>query len=329
MPANTELSLERALRKVLKSWGTRKVNITQLAAALAAGDVDRIVALLGATQESLGPVLEQLQRVYVASGQALLATLPSRVVAEVTFGLTNPSVIRYLQSKNLEVLTDLVQEQKDIVRAVLSDVASNRQNPRAVIRQLAGTRGPTGQRTGSVIGLSRPQFEYVTRAREELFSGNPTLMKNYLTRDRRDRTLDHIVNNALREGRPLTLAEVDRLSGRYTDRLLDLRAEAIARTEYHDAVEAARQAGIEHLVSSGKIKESAVTRIWDASKDKRTRDEHTGLDRQRRGLKEPFTAPDGTLMMHPGDRSLGAQAHQVVFCRCTVEIEIDYFADLT
>ena len=328
MPASTERSLERALRKVLKSWGTRKVNITQLAAALAAGDVDRIVALLGATAESLGPILEQLQSVYISTGQAALAAMPARIVGEVTFGLTNPRVIDFLQKKNLTVLTDLVQEQKDIVRSVLSDVASNRQNPRAAIRQLAGTRGPTGQRTGSVIGLSRPQFEYVTRAREELFSGDPKLMKNYLTRDRRDKSLDHIVNKAIKEGRPLTLAEVDRLSGRYTDRLLDLRAEAIARTEYHDAVEAARQAGIEHMVDSGKIKESAVTRIWDAAKDKRTRPEHDAMNRQRRGLKEPFIAPDDSRLMWPGDRSLEAGAHQVAFCRCTVEIEIDYYADL-
>lgn len=329
MPADSERALERAIRAVLRSWGIRRVSAAALSEALAAGDLDRVVALLGATTESLGPVLERLQAVYVAMGSKFIASLPRRVVGEVSFGLTNPRVMEYLRTKNLNLIQNLKNEQREIVRSVLVEVAERRANPRTAIRQLTGVKGPTGVRTGSVIGLSRPQFEYVTRAREELFSGDPKLLKNYLTRERRDRTLDHIVNKAIRDGRPLKAADVDRLTARYTDRLLDLRAETIARSEHHEAVEAARQAGMDHMIESGKIKTNNVKKVWDSTgKDGKTRPDHLDVDGQAVAVNEPFIMPDGSRMMYPGDKELGAGPHQTANCRCTVRYEIDYYAEL-
>ncbi len=57
-----------------------------------------------------------------------------------------------------------------------------------------------------------------------------------------------------------------------------------------------------------------MTREWDAAGDKDTRDSHSAMDGQKRGLDEPFTTGDGWQLMHPGDGSLGAPAEEVINC---------------
>ena len=57
---------------------------------------------------------------------------------------------------------------------------------------------------------------------------------------------------------------------------------------------------------------------WVATTDGRVREEHLRMDGVEVPQDEPFILPDGSKMMFPGDISLGADASQVINCRCTM-----------
>lgn len=57
---------------------------------------------------------------------------------------------------------------------------------------------------------------------------------------------------------------------------------------------------------------------WVATTDSRVRDDHLRMDGVEVDQDEPFVLPDGSKMMFPGDISMGADAGQVINCRCTV-----------
>lgn len=111
-----------------------------------------------------------------------------------------------------------------------------------------------------------------------------------------------------------TVEIAERLQRQYRD-FSDRRAMTIARTE----VVAASNAGSHFAAEQTGLE---YQRVWLSSRDERVRDDHADMDGQRRGKNEPFEAPDGSLLMFPGDTSLGAAASQTIQCRCTEIYEV-------
>lgn len=152
-------------------------------------------------------------------------------------------------------------------------------------------------------------------------------MRNYLTRARRDKLFDRLVAKAIKDGKPVAKADVDRIVGRYKDRLLQLRGETIARNETLAGLNAGKEEGIRQLIDAGKVQRSQVKKVWRATGDSRTRDSHMALNGVEAGIDEAFTSPlTGAQMMFPHDTSLGAPASETIQCRCYMELKIDYFA---
>lgn len=67
----------------------------------------------------------------------------------------------------------------------------------------------------------------------------------------------------------------------------------------------------EEAVRSGR-----TMHTWNAIIDKETRDAHRDANGQSKSIFEPFEV-DGELMMYPRDESLGANAGNIVNCRCS------------
>jgi len=155
----------------------------------------------------------------------------------------------------------------------------------------------------------------VLNARQEL----ENLDSNYFTRGRRDRRFDSVFRTAIDSGKPLNAGTVNKLVGRYEDRLLKLRGDTIARTETLAAVNEASDESLRQVVGEGLAEPDDIKRIWDAAGDSRTRRDHAYADGQERGMNEAFDI-GGNAMMHPGE----GPAAQVINCRCIVQHEIDF-----
>jgi len=162
----------------------------------------------------------------------------------------------------------------------------------------------------------------VLNAREEL----ENLDSNYFTRKRRDRRFDSIVRKAIDADKPMSAADINRITGRYSDRLLELRGTTIGRTEALSSMNEASDEALRQVVQQGLAPPEAVLRIWDAAGDSKTRASHVAMDMQERGLDETFTAGSGASLMHPGDSSHGAGAGEIINCRCIVTHKIDFIA---
>jgi hypothetical protein len=212
-------------------------------------------------------------------------------------------------------------------------------NPRTAALDIVGrVDRATGQRQGGFIGLTSQQASFVSEMREALsnpqgvgiarietlpdgtsrpvkkfwIGGDGSLKSTYKLRDKR---FDSVVRKAIAAGEPLSARDIDQISNRYKDRLLKFRGDNIARTESITALRAGRHEGFEQLVDSGNVRPDQITRVWDATGDSRTREDHAQMDGQEVvGFDAPFIAPDGSQMMFPGDTSLGAPGEQTINC---------------
>lgn len=218
------------------------------------------------------------------------------------------------------MITGITDDTRDLVRLVIEDGVARGAGPRAVALELIGRLDKrTGKRVGGMIGLNSQQAQWVLSARRELAE----LDANYFTRERRDRRLDGIVRRAIRDDKPLTAEQIDQITGRYGDRLLQLRGETIARTESINGLRAGRNEAYRQLVDDGRVRDDQLTRTWDSVGDGRTRDQHLAMEGQAvRGLNQPFVAPNGDRMMYPGDVSLGARPENTINCRCQEVIRL-------
>jgi hypothetical protein len=221
------------------------------------------------------------------------------------------------------LVTNIVNEQLDTLRTVIGDQLAAGIAPRKIAVQIAGPV-VNGQRQGGFIGLSRPQVGYLANARAELSA----LDAGYFSRTLRDRRFDPLVRKAIADGKGLAQADIDRIASRYSDRMLKHRADTIARTESITALRAGRREGIEQGIEAGAIAEQSLKRVWNATGDARTREDHAAMNgAEVDGLETPFEMPDGSMMLFPGDTSLGADAAQTINCRCYDEYVVDWLKE--
>lgn len=221
------------------------------------------------------------------------------------------------------MITEILDDQR---QSLLSNLEAGR-NPRQTALDLVGRIDRAqNRRVGGLIGLTTDQATWVRNLRAEL--ADPDQMARYFTRTKRDRRYDALVRRYLADGRPLPQSDIDRIAGRYADRLLKLRGDTIARTESIASLNAGRNEGLEQLIDTGAVSRDHVKVVWNATGDARTRDSHFAMNGQEVKFGEAFTSPTGARMLHPGDTSLGAGGADVIGCRCYAQVKIDHLAEL-
>ncbi len=265
---------------------------------------------IGVGAGALTGVNEAIRTAYLRGGQF------EAPEARITFDIRNTRAENWLRNQSSSLVTRITESQRQGIQITLESNMRLGRNPRQTALDIVGRMGSTGRRTGGIIGLSETQAEYVANAREQLLSGDKRQMRQYFNRTRRDRRFDGIVNRAIEQGRPVSTKDVDRLTGRYADRLLKTRGDAIARTESIGALNAGRDEAVLQAIDEGVISSDLMEGEWDATSDDRTRDSHLFMDGQKRMQGEPFVSSTGARMMFPGDTSLGAGPEDLLNCRC-------------
>ncbi len=295
------------------------INLAQLTKAIEERDFNRAVSIAGITRADLFPFDSSVSAAYAAAGQSIPAAAPAFAVA---FGFDGRATRAEQWARNNVggLVTGIVDEQVIMLREIIGDQLAAGINPKKIALEIAGPM-VNGSRQGGFIGLSRPQAGYLFNARNELAN----LDSGYFKRVLRDKRFDSLVRKAIASGKPLAQADIDRIAARYSDRLLRHRAETIARTESITALRAGRREGVQQGIEAGSIARDAIKRVWNSTGDNRTRQDHRVVNGQTvNGMDEAFTLPDGSRMLFPGDKSLGAPAAQTVNCRCYDEYVVDW-----
>ena len=321
------------------------VDMRALQAAIARGDVDAAFRALRFDAADMFKTDTAITAALAAGGSYQMgafqhatrrAPIASRVVQ--SFGGRNERAERIALELGSKLVTEVVDDTRVMIAQTIRAGLEAGAGPRRTALDIGG-RVVNGTRQGGLVGLHSTQAGYVNGRidpitqrlipglRQEL--ADPSTASHYFTRTRRDKRFDGIVRRAIADGKPVGQADIDRMAARYSDRLLALRGETIARTETLKALNAGRQEALNQLIENpnNDVRAEDVVRAWDSTGDARTRETHAAADGQVVGQGVPFTV-GGFQMMYPGDSSMGAPPGETVNCRCYSDVRIDFFARL-
>lgn len=288
------------------------------------GDINGAVDAFHLEPEAFARLELAIAEAYNSGGAATVDEFPrvtdpsgDRVVFH--FGVRNMQAENWLRTHSAELVTEIVDDQREGIRKALSDGLAAGQNPRQTALDVVG-RMVNGKRQGGVIGLTSHQAGYVANARAELVR----LDASYFDRALRDKRFDSTVRAAIADGKPLTAEQIDRITGRYADGMRRLRGEMLARTETMTALAKSRDDAIRQQIDAGKVNPQDVTKVWRSAHDDRVRFSHRVLNGQEKPLDEAFVSPSGALLAYPGDPN--APISEIIGCRCWMEYRIDFIA---
>lgn len=306
-----------------------RVVLKRLVERLERGDVFGAIEVLQLEPEAFGRLELVIAEAYNAGGIGMAESLALRgddgARIAFRFGVRNPEAEAWLRDHSATLVTRILDDQRQAIRQVMAEGMMAGNNPRITALDIVGRINRiSGKREGGIIGLTAAQERFVASARSELLSGDPALLRNYLTRERRDKRFDALVQRAIASQKPLARADVDRVTGRYSDRLLALRGEMLSRTEAMIALGKSRNDAMLQAINLGKVDALDVTKHWRSAGDSRVRHTHRALNGKSVAFGERFQSPSGAMLAHPGDPE--APVYETSGCRCTIEYKIDYTA---
>lgn len=300
-------------------------DLQRVITALEAGNLSAAVEALHLDPAAYGPLQDAIQASYVAGGTSGAGFANSQTPSDVVirFNARNYRAEAWLREHSSTLITRIVEDQRAAVRQALVRGMEKGVNPRTAALDIVGrVNRATGRRESGILGLTAQQEQFASNARDELASGDPAQLRNYLTRTRRDARFDRTIAKAIRDETPVPADIIGKATERYKARLLELRGTTIGRTEALASLHAAKQEAYLQAAEAGQVSEGDIRRVWDSAGDMRVRHTHAILDGKTAALREPFRSVSGALLMYPGDPS--APAAETISCRCNLTYKISF-----
>lgn len=307
------------------------VTIKVLVERLERGDVAGAIEALRIEPEVFGQLEMEIAQAYFAGGNDMASSLklrgPDGQRLPVFFGVRNLPAENWLASHSAELVTRATDDMKDSIREVLTEGLVRGDNPTRTALNIVGRKSRvTGRREGGIIGLSGPHARAVAKARSALISGDPSAMREVLGLTKLEKRFHSVIQRAIRDGKPLPLDQVDRITGRLADAYLKLRGDAIGLNETFNALSKARDDAMRQAIVSGKVDARFVKKVWRHSGKEHARVQHRRMSGTEVGYFDDFVMPDGTRIPYP--HAPGIPASHSVFCGCFHEYRVDYTAQL-
>lgn len=271
--------------------------LDQLEALIIAGQIDEALVAAELAALKLGNMWGDA---FVLSGNETAKVIGDSLEVIVNFDQVNTRALSAMQQNQLRLVREFVAEQRRATRVALIDGIEKGINPRDMARAFRGS-----------IGLTAKQQQFVINFRTEL----ETLDRRALNRALRDRRFDRSILKAIKDGKPLTREQIDKMVSAYERGWIRYRSEVIARTESLSSVHQGNHEMYRQAIDAGTLDAEELQRTWDASEDGRDRPHHLSMEGQTVGLNEPFTSGLGNKGMDPG--AFGV-AEEDIQCRCAV-----------
>jgi hypothetical protein len=278
------------------------------------------------------PLDEAIRQAFNGGGVAAVEQMPTLKDPEghqivIRWDARNLAAEEWLREQSTTLVRNIVEDQRVAIRTALEDGLARGDNPTRTALDVVGRiNRATGKREGGILGLTAQQSAYVENARQELLSGDPASLRNYLGRVRRDKRFDRAVLKAVQDGKPLPAGTVTRIVGRYSDGLLKLRGDTIALHETFQSMAAAKDIAFRQQIEKGNLQAQHVTKTWKHTPQKNPREDHVEMQGQKVQFDQPFMAPDGTAIPYP--HAAGIPARHSISCKCYAEYRIDFVAQL-
>jgi hypothetical protein len=330
--AKNDRALRRAFEQAIRER-RESINLLALVEAIENRDIGRAIEIAGLSRGDMFPLDQGIRTAYFEGAQTIPAAAPA-FAARIALDGNAPRAVEWASNHVGRLITDIIEDNRTAIRGIITQQLADGIGPRQAAIAVRGQIGLTAQQTGFVgnaraalsnpagVGLTGRFNPDGTPIKAFWIGRNGQLQSSFALRDKR---FDGIVRKAIADGKPLASADIDRITARYSDRLLKHRAEVIARTESITALRAGRHEGIKQAIEQGAIAAGSLTKVWSTSADDRVREDHALMDGvEVQGVDTPFQLPDGSLMQYAGDTSLGADSSQTINCRCYVENRVDW-----
>lgn len=251
----------RFLEAIKRIRGT--VKEAQLRAALETGNVDKVVQVLGLERDLgviepmlLKPLEETVREAAVASLDATPAIAARGGAMAMRFDMINPHTVQAVRNYGFNLIRQVTDDTRDGIRAIVSHALQFGGHPEDQARQIR-----------SLIGLTDNQASAVTNFRRLLEDRDMGALDRALRDKRFDGTLNRVLGDEGVDN--LTPEQVDRMVERYASRMLDFRANNIARTETINAARLGTQQAWVQSTESGLLERSKVRQGWMVTPDDR------------------------------------------------------------
>lgn len=292
------------------------------------GDVNGAIRAMNLDETAFHPLEEAIRQAFNGGGIAAVEQMPilrdpdgHKVVLR--WGVRNLAAEQWLSEKSTTLVRDIVVDQVEGIRTTLSASLARGDNPTKTAIDVVGrVNRVTGKREGGILGLTSHQAGFVENARQELLSGDPAALKNYLARSRRDKRFDRTVSKAIADQKPLPVATVEKIAGRYSEGLLKLRGDTIALQETMAALAASKDEAFRQQIEKGTLLAVHVTKTWKHTPQEHPRVQHVAMQGQTVRFDEPFIAPDGTAISYP--HAPGVPAKHAIGCKCLAFYSISF-----
>lgn len=294
-----------------------RVTLSRIEVAVQTGSFEDLVDLLSLNPSDAAQIGEQVREAFMVGGNYEASKAPAGIFR---FNGINQQALEAMSGSAATLVAQINEATRQAVAEVMRQGLISGRNPKSVALDLVGRIGTNGRRQGGIIGLNGPQTKYVANMRTALAEGD---LAGYRAKTLRDKRFDKQVEKLLREGKKIPAQLSERITGRYSDRLLRSRGETIGR-EAIGHLNAGRLEATRQAVEQGVVEERDTYKIWHSTGDNKDRDTHAAMNGQKRLINELFESPSGARLEGPQDSSHGAGAEETVNCRCWMEIYIDF-----
>lgn len=306
---------------------TDRANLTVITRLLENGDLDGAFRALNIDPADFSQFALAHHQAFNSGGSAAADTIPPILQpaghsVRVLFNIRSPSAEAWISQRSSKMITEILDDQRDMVRDFLQRGLASGENPRTVALDLVGRVSAASRaRTGGVIGLHSTQEQWLASYAADLGSTDPVALRSLLDRGLRDKRFDAAVLKAIREGRGLPSDTQVKMRTAYATKALKWRADNVSRTETLRALGAAQVEAYQQAIDKGHLDKTLVRRFWQTAGDERVRPTHRlipEMNKDGRAWDEPFQTPDGPSMHAPHDKDPQ--------CRCKEMVRIDFLA---
>ena len=296
----------------------RSLDFTGLVAAIEQNDLGRVFDLLRINQAALFPLDEAIRVAFIAGGTSVIA--PRGIVGGFGFNGRHPVAERIIAETGARLVSEIGSPGPEVIRTILLRGQVQGTGADRVARQLAGTINRiTGIREGGILGLDGPRALRAENVRAIL--SDPARIAEYFKADgtprytSTGRNFDAMVRRAIKEGRALPSADLERVARAHEARLLKARGNAIAQNEAFTAQARGRNEAYRQMLDNPDVE--SITKRWQHSSLQHPRLDHMRLDQVTVNFDDAFPPmDDGAILAYPHDPAGGPQ--HSISCRCTV-----------
>lgn len=312
----TEDQISKAFRSGV-SLITDQANVSAINDAIRRGDYQAVMDAVDITDSAWDELRNLLVQTYAEGGVSEISGMAYR--DRPRWNSATPETERYARDVIGQHISRIAEDSRQAVRNTVADGLAFGRSVNRIALDIVGRREGT-RRVGGVVGLNQQQAQWVSNMRQWLAT-DPAMALGY---SRRDRRFDAVIRAAIASGRQLTAAQIDRITAAYSDRLLLLRGQTIARTERQSATNAGRQEAWRQAAERLGLPLDAVKKTWlHSTRKMEPRPFHLEAGRTKltvQGLNTPFDI-GGYSCLYPHDPTLPAS--EVVNCSCSVKYSIN------